>query len=158
MSKQPNDDRAVQSITDVPEGHSDEMRRRMVKYTVAMSIRLACLLLFFFVDGWMRWLLIAGAVFLPWIAVVIANAGGDQSVTHSDALLDRAPVAELESGAVLREPEADVLPGEIIDDDGDPVPHSGEPGAAGPAGRESDAGSGTEDRTMDERREDGDAA
>ena len=31
--------------------------------------------------GWLRWVLIAGAVFLPYVAVVLANAG-DQ---HEDA-------------------------------------------------------------------------
>jgi hypothetical protein len=152
MSKQPNDDQAVQSITDAQEGHTDEMRRRMVKYTVAMSIRLACLLLFFFVDGWLRWAFIAGAVFLPWIAVVIANSGSDQSnLQHSDSLLDHAPVAELEAGPVAQAPEPDVLAGEVIDDEeGDAgntdTPRMGRPGTGG------------HERLMDQRGEDGDAA
>jgi hypothetical protein len=119
MNKQPDDDREVRSITDVPESHTDEMHRRMVKYSLAMGIRLACLLLFFFIDGWARWLFVAGAVFLPWIAVIIANGGSDQSnLKHSDALLDHAPAGELESAeAVAKASEPVVVPGEIIDEE-----------------------------------------
>ncbi len=45
----------------------------MVKYTVAMSIRMVCFILFFFVHGW--WLLLVGvaAVVLPYLGVVAAN-------------------------------------------------------------------------------------
>jgi hypothetical protein len=119
MNKQPDDDREVLSITDVPESHTDEMHRRMVKYSLAMGIRLACLLLFFFIDGWARWLFVAGAVFLPWIAVVIANGGSDQSnLKHSDALLDHAPAGELESAeAAAKAAEPVVVPGEIVDEE-----------------------------------------
>ena len=156
MSKQSNDDQAVQSITDAQEGHTDEMRRRMVKYTVAMSIRLACLLLFFFVDGWLRWAFIAGAVFLPWIAVVIANSGSDQSnLQHSDSLLDHAPAAELEAGTVAQAPETDVLAGEVVDDDADEADDAGDPSGTAGTGR---PGAGGDERLMDQRRKDGDAA
>jgi hypothetical protein len=154
MSKQSNDDQAVQSITDAQEGHTDEMRRRMVKYTVAMSIRLACLLLFFFVDGWLRWMFIAGAVFLPWIAVVIANSGSDQSnLQHSDSLLDHAPVAELEASPATRAEPTDVLAGEVIDDGAD---RDGD--ATGGTDAPSRPGTGDNERLMDQRGEDGDAA
>jgi hypothetical protein len=153
MSKQSNDDQAVQSITDAQEGHTDEMRRRMVKYTVAMSIRLACLLLFFFVDGWLRWVFIAGAVFLPWIAVVIANSGSDQSnLQHSDALLEHAPAAELEAGTVAQAPETDVLAGEVVDDEAE---DAGDPSDTAGMGR---PGAGGDEGLMDQRRKDGDAA
>lgn len=45
----------------------------MIKYTVAMSIRLICIALCLVAPGW--WLLLpaAGAVLLPYFAVVIAN-------------------------------------------------------------------------------------
>jgi hypothetical protein len=47
-----------------------------MKYAITMSIRMICLVLMLFVQGW--WLLIVGigAVFLPYVAVVLANAGG----------------------------------------------------------------------------------
>ena len=119
MSKQPDEKPEVLSITDVPESHTDEMHRRMVKYTLAMGIRLACLLLFFFIDSWFRWFFVAGAVFLPWIAVIIANGGSDKSnLKHSDALLDQAPQLELETGPYRPEDhDDDVITGELIDDE-----------------------------------------
>jgi hypothetical protein len=116
MSARSDNNGEVLNITDAQESHTDEMHRRMVKYTVAMSVRLACLLLFFFIPGWPRWLFVAGAVFLPWIAVIIANGGSDQ-VKASDALLDQAPLAELPSAEFMAERDkVDILPGEVIDD------------------------------------------
>ncbi|MGW6173173.1 DUF3099 domain-containing protein [Arthrobacter sp. NPDC055138] len=125
MSKQPDEKPEVLSITDVPESHTDEMHRRMVKYSLAMGIRLACLLLFFFIDSWFRWFFVAGAVFLPWIAVIIANGGSDKShLTHSTALLDQAPMPELEAPAASAQgggtEDGEFLTGEVIDDDAQP--------------------------------------
>lgn len=58
----------------------------MIKYTVAMSIRVVCIALCLVAPGW--WLLIpaAGAVFLPYFAVVIAN-----NVQHGDRGRVRRP-------------------------------------------------------------------
>ncbi|BAS18021.1 hypothetical protein AHiyo8_63240 [Arthrobacter sp. Hiyo8] len=112
----------VHSITDAAAAHSDDMRERMIKYALAMGIRLVCLILIFVVDGWFKIIAVAGAVFLPWIAVVIAN-GSDKAEVHSDALLDYVPAVELEAGpAEEGAPSAapvTVLEGELIDDDGD---------------------------------------
>lgn len=46
----------------------------MVKYLVAMTIRVVCIVAAIFVEGWLMWLCFAGAIFLPYFAVVIANA------------------------------------------------------------------------------------
>ena len=113
----------VVSITDAAAAHSEDMRERMIKYAVAMGIRMVCLILIFVVDGWFKLVAVAGAVFLPWIAVVIAN-GSDKAEIHSDALLDYTPYAELGSadgsgtaeGADAAE-EPTVLQGELIADD-----------------------------------------
>ena len=91
-------DAEVHSITDAAAAHSDEMRQRMIKYAVAMGIRMVCLILIFVVDGWFKLIPVLGAVFLPWVAVVIAN-GSDKAEIHSDALLDYAPLAELDAPA-----------------------------------------------------------
>jgi hypothetical protein len=75
------------------------------------------------VDGWFKILMVAGAVFLPWIAVVIAN-GSDKAEIHSDSLLDTAPLAELEGPNWPPSeggPDSDVLQGELIDDDDEPT-------------------------------------
>jgi hypothetical protein len=99
------------------------MRERMIKYSIAMGIRMVCIVLIFVVDGWFKILAVAGAVFLPWIAVVIAN-GSDKAEVHSDSLLDYVAVPEIEgtnqSGSD-EEPEADdsvtLLQGELVDDE-----------------------------------------
>ena len=89
-------DTEVHSITDAATAHSEEMRQRMIKYAVAMGIRMVCLILIFVVDGWFKVLPVIGAVFLPWVAVVIAN-GSDKAEIHSDSLLDHVPMAELDA-------------------------------------------------------------
>lgn len=45
----------------------------MIRYSVTMGIRIVCVFLCVFVRGW--WLVVcaAGAIFLPYIAVVLAN-------------------------------------------------------------------------------------
>jgi hypothetical protein len=88
----------VHSITDAATAHSDEMRRRMIKYAIAMGIRMVCLILIFVVDGWFKVIPVIGAVFLPWVAVVIAN-GSDRAESHSDSLLDHVPMGELDAPA-----------------------------------------------------------
>ena len=64
-----------QSVTDLPESPEDEHRRRVFQYVLAMSIRVVCVVACIWVRGW--WLLIpaAGAIFLPYVAVVLANVG-----------------------------------------------------------------------------------
>ncbi len=40
-----------------------------------MAIRTACVIAAIVVPGWPKWFFIAGAVVLPYLAVVVANAG-----------------------------------------------------------------------------------
>ena len=62
-----------QSITSLHASPEAERRGRMVKYSVAMGIRLICIGACFITPGW--WLLLpaTGAVLLPYLAVVVAN-------------------------------------------------------------------------------------
>ena len=53
-----------------------------MKYLIAMTIRVVCIVAAIFVEGWLMWLCFAGAIFLPYFAVVIANA----QVSRSGAL------------------------------------------------------------------------
>jgi hypothetical protein len=64
----------TQSITSLPESPDADRRRRVVAYTIAMGVRVACVILCFFVQGWWLLLPIFGALVLPYIAVVLANA------------------------------------------------------------------------------------
>lgn len=65
----------TQAITSLPPSPEDDRRSRMIKYTVAMSIRVVCVVLLVFVRGWAMWIIAAGAIILPYIAVVLANVG-----------------------------------------------------------------------------------
>ncbi len=66
-----------QSITNLPLSPDEERRRRMIKYSVAMGIRVLCIISLLFVPGWWKVIPAIGAVFLPYFAVVIANVGSD---------------------------------------------------------------------------------
>lgn len=55
----------------------------MLKYTFAMTIRVVCIVLAMFAQGWLMWLAFAGAIFLPYFAVVLANAQGPKPGTLS---------------------------------------------------------------------------
>ncbi|MEO8262213.1 MAG: DUF3099 domain-containing protein [Pseudolysinimonas sp.] len=61
------------AITELPPSPDDERRIRMIRYTIAMSIRLVCIVLVVIVPDWWRLAPAIGAVVLPYIAVVIAN-------------------------------------------------------------------------------------
>lgn len=54
--------------------HSDDIDARQRRYLLIMAVRIACLPGAIVVDGWARWFFIVGAVVLPYIAVVVANA------------------------------------------------------------------------------------
>ena len=86
----------AQSITTVSESPDDERRSRMLKYTVAMTIRVVCIVTAILVEGWLMWLAFAGAIFLPYFAVVLANAQGSKSgeisrVTQVIKIVDASP-------------------------------------------------------------------
>ena len=48
-----------------------------------MSIRVVCFLGAVLIDHWTRWLLLVGAVVLPYVAVLLANAGGERGPAPS---------------------------------------------------------------------------
>jgi hypothetical protein len=71
----------------------------MLKYTIAMTIRVLCIAAAMFVEGWLMWLAFAGAIFLPYFAVVLANAQGPKQgeiskVTRVIKLVDASPGTE----------------------------------------------------------------
>ncbi len=61
-------------ITSARPSRSADIRRREIRYLVSMGIRTACFVLAIVTHGPLRWVLVAGAVFLPYVAVVVANA------------------------------------------------------------------------------------
>ncbi|MSW98169.1 MAG: DUF3099 domain-containing protein [Actinobacteria bacterium] len=79
----------VPSVTNLPASASDERRARMIKYTIAMVIRVICIVLMLFVQGWWLLLCAIGAIFLPYFAVIIANVA---SSPDSDDVVRPGPL------------------------------------------------------------------
>jgi hypothetical protein len=63
-------------ITSAPRSHAEDIRGRTRRYLISMGIRTLCFILtVVFVGHWVSWLFLVGAIFLPYVAVVLANAG-----------------------------------------------------------------------------------
>jgi hypothetical protein len=54
------------------------MQQRAGRYLVSMGIRTLCVILVILVPGPLRWVFAVGAIVLPYIAVVAANAAGER--------------------------------------------------------------------------------
>jgi len=68
----------VVSITGAPRSHSDDLDKRINRYLLSMLIRTVCVVLVVVIDSPVRWVFGVGAVVLPYVAVVLANAKGDR--------------------------------------------------------------------------------
>lgn len=66
-----------QSVTNLSASPEEERRSRMFRYSIAMALRMVCIVLAFVVQGWLMWVCFALAIVLPYWAVVIANSHGD---------------------------------------------------------------------------------
>lgn len=63
------------NITEAPAALSEDIPARQRKYFISMMVRTACFLLAVFTPSPYRWFFLVGAVTLPYISVVVANAG-----------------------------------------------------------------------------------
>src|SRR5262249_28874974 len=78
----------------------DDADSRFAKYAITMGIRMACFIAMVLVTpyGWYTWVFGAGAIFLPYVAVVIANVGADSRRAGAEnperMLASPAPAAE----------------------------------------------------------------
>ncbi len=64
----------MQSVTTAPENLQDDQSARIKRYLFTMGIRTVSFILAFLTEGWIRWTFVVLAVFLPYFAVVAANA------------------------------------------------------------------------------------
>jgi hypothetical protein len=105
----------VAVITDARGSASMELSSRMRRYTVAMAFRLACFVGMAFVDGWLRWTLLAFAVFLPYVAVVLANQTDQRSIANrvEHGAPENAPALTTGDEGVVASGE--VISGEVVD-------------------------------------------
>ncbi len=67
------------TITGAQAPLSADQRARTRRYLISMAIRTVCFIGAILASGWLRWTLVAGAVLLPYVAVVMANAGRKRS-------------------------------------------------------------------------------
>ncbi|PPH32759.1 hypothetical protein C5C94_05905, partial [Rathayibacter sp. AY1C3] len=64
-----------ETLTSLPPSPSAERRSRAIKYSIAMGIRMLCVICLLFAHGWWLLFFAIGAVVLPYFAVVLANVG-----------------------------------------------------------------------------------
>ncbi|HLV05806.1 DUF3099 domain-containing protein [uncultured Georgenia sp.] len=88
--------RDVHAITSVGRPLSEDVHGRLVRYLISMSIRTGCFVAILFTDGWLRWVMAAGAIVLPYVAVIFANAGRERP-KEADTLIG-APELEAPPG------------------------------------------------------------
>ena len=75
MLRRPRTAPDVVRITDAPISTADEIGARQRRYLLSMGVRTLCFVGAIVVgSGWLRWVLVAAALLLPYVAVVMANA------------------------------------------------------------------------------------
>lgn len=67
--------KVTQSVTSVQSGLSADQSVRQRRYFISMMIRTICFILTVVLPSPYRWIALTGAVTLPYIAVIAANAG-----------------------------------------------------------------------------------
>ena len=80
----------VFAITDAPLALTRDQSARQKRYFISMMIRTACFILTVLLPSPYRWFALLGAVTLPYIAVVVANAGRE-TVIPGSAILKKRP-------------------------------------------------------------------
>jgi hypothetical protein len=88
----------VPSITTARPPLREDIDRRTHRYLVSMGVRTVCVVAAALSDGPFRWAFLAGALFLPYIAVVLANAGRERVATP-EAFLDATAIGAGPAGA-----------------------------------------------------------
>ena len=84
----------VYRVTTAQKALSEEQKARTRRYLISMGIRTACFIGVIFTEGWVRWLLVLGALLLPYIAVVMANAGRENDAFTGPEPIDLRPQQE----------------------------------------------------------------
>lgn len=85
----------------------------MKRYAWTMAFRTACFVSMIFVEGPLRWVLFAGAVFLPYVAVVLANQANQRQTVGQVDRADPIDRPQLTTGPE----DAEVIVGTITDGD-----------------------------------------
>lgn len=75
------------TITGAQVSLKDDQRDRTRRYLMSMALRTVCFVGAVVASGWLRWALVAGAVVLPYVAVVAANAGRRKAPVAAPAVI-----------------------------------------------------------------------
>lgn len=81
-----------QSVTSLDLSPEQERKQRMIRYSVAMTIRTICIVLGVVTSGIWMWIFFSLAIFLPYFAVVMANSQGGRSKSQSDRLAPKVTI------------------------------------------------------------------
>jgi Flp pilus assembly protein TadB len=85
VSVRKQDGPEIPRITSAPEPLADDVARRQKRYLIQMGIRVLCFALavitWHHIPLWLSIVFIVGAVVLPYVAVILANAGRERSDT-----------------------------------------------------------------------------
>jgi Protein of unknown function (DUF3099) len=113
----------VYSVTGVRRGTSDDLAQRQRRYLISMSIRTVSFVLAVVTHGPIRWVFVAAALILPYIAVVMANAVGTRSeeaptpYVPQQAALDTAQRPAVEHSSYPRDSARSDEPGSATGSD-----------------------------------------
>jgi hypothetical protein len=82
-------EKKVFDITSAQNALTRDQAGRQKRYFISMMIRTGCFILTVLLPNPWRWVALAGAVTLPYFAVVIANAGRETISRGSDIVEDK---------------------------------------------------------------------
>jgi hypothetical protein len=94
----------VYSVTGVRRGTSDDLAQRQRRYLISMGIRTLCFVLAVVTHGPIRWVFVAAAVVLPYIAVVMANAVGSTTVEPPTPYVAKQPALDTAQRSAIPQP------------------------------------------------------
>lgn len=96
----------VPSITSARPSRTLDRRTRSRRYVLTMAVRMACLALALIVSGPWRWVFAAGAIALPYFAVVLANVSARRMSAGIDEIVEPHAIeaARAERGPAERGP------------------------------------------------------
>jgi hypothetical protein len=89
----------VYRITDADRGLTEDQAGRQRRYLISMGIRTVCFVGAILTSGPLRWVLFSFALLLPYVAVVIANAGRERTRDSGLRVMTSAPPDALGSSA-----------------------------------------------------------
>lgn len=89
----------VVRITTAPRSRRDDIAGRQRRYVISMTIRTVCFVLAVFCIGhWFMWVFITASFVLPYVAVILANAGAPTDPERLDEVTPDPRRRAIEAG------------------------------------------------------------